>query len=290
MGIKVNSVYNEDCLQTMKRMRSNYVDLVVTSPPYDDLRDYKNTEANNFPFEEIANELLRVLKTGGVIVWVVGDRIKDGSKSLTSFKHAIYFQSIGFTIHDTMIYKKNYFKNVNPNRYYQTHEHMFIISKGKPKTYNLLRDRKNKSAGQKNHGTQRMKDGSITRKSNEGKVIGELGLRGNVWEYTSGLNHSTKDKFAFEHPAIMPELLAEDHILTWSNKKNIVYDPFAGSGTVGKIAKLEGRRYILSELAKEYIPIIKKRLQSKTRVVRKKPIILCCKCKSALHTLHHEKK
>ncbi len=242
-------------------MKDNFIDLVVTSPPYDDLRDYKN-DSYIFPFEKIAKELFRVLKKGGVIVWVVGDRIINGSQTGTSFKQALYFKKIGFNLHQTIIYEKNNFRNVNSNRYCQTHEYMFVLSKGKPKCANLLRDRRNKSAGQKIHGTQRMKDGRIIPKSGIGKVIPEYGLRGNVWSYNTGKNHSTKDQIAFLHPAIMPEPLVQDHIVTWSKKRDIVYDCFGGSGTTAKMAKLNGRHYIISEVVKEYIPIIEERLKA----------------------------
>ena len=137
----VNKIWNEDCLDTMLRMPDNLIDLTITSPPYDDLRDYKGY---SFKFEEIAKELYRVTKEGGVIVWVVGDSTRDGSESLSSFEQTIYFvKQCGFRLHDTMIYQKSGFSFPDLNRYYQVFEYMFIYSKGTPKTFNPIMDRKN---------------------------------------------------------------------------------------------------------------------------------------------------
>jgi DNA modification methylase len=258
--IRINHTYNENCLLTMQRMKNNLVDLVLTSPPYDSMRTY---EGFTFPFEPIAIELFRILKEGGVIVWIVADSTKNGSETLSSFKQALFFKKIGFNIHDTMIYQKNYYINSNVDRYYSSFEYMFVLSKGKPKTANLILDRKNNTAGQIIHGTQRTKKGALIPKSGIGKkkVVKEFGKRGNVWSYTSGRYHSTKDAIAFNHPAILPEKLVEDHIITWSNPKDIIYDCFAGSGTTAKIATKLRRRWIQSEISKKYTSIIKDRLK-----------------------------
>lgn len=260
--IKLNHTFNENCLLTMQRMKDNLVDLVITSPPYDNLRLY---DGYTFPFEPIAAELFRILKPGGITVWIVSDATIDGSETLSSFRQAIYFKEIGFKIHDTMIYQKNYFKNINPRRYYSSFEYMFVLTKGKIRTANLIKDRRNISAGQKISGTQRTVNGNIINKSGKGKTIKEYGVRGNIWSYNSGRYHSTKDVIAFDHPAILPEKLVEDHMITWSNPKDIIYDPFAGSGTTGKIASKLKRRWIQSEISEIYSSIIKKRLKIKHR-------------------------
>ncbi len=260
--IKLNHTYNENCLLTMQRMKNNLADLVLTSPPYDTIRTY---DGFTFPFEPIARELFRILKPGGVVVWIVSDSTVNGSESLTSFKQALYFKVVGFNIHDTMIYQKNYFINSISNRYYSSFEYMFILSKGKPKTANLIKDRKNNTAGQIIHGTQRTKEGALIPKSGieKNKVVNEYGKRGNIWSYTSGRYHSTKDAVAFNHPAILPEKLVEDHINTWSNPKDIIYDCFAGSGTTGKIAAKLKRRWIQSEISEKYTSIINERMKIK---------------------------
>ncbi len=259
--IEINKNYNESNLETMAKMPDNFIDLTVTSPPYDNLRTYKGY---SFDFEDIAKELFRVTKDGGVVVWVVGDATVDGGESGTSFRQALFFQSIGFLIHDTMIYEKNgaaYPANDKSNRYSQVFEYMFVFSKGKPKTYNLIKDRKNRWAGSKTFGNQsnRKQDGVLDKKGS--RETPEFGYRYNIWKYNNGYGYSTKDEIAFEHPAIFPEKLAYDHIKTWTNENDLVYDCFMGSGTTAKACISANRNWIGSEISKEYCEIIEKRLQ-----------------------------
>ena len=259
-GLELNKIYNESNLETMKRMPDNFVDLTVTSPPYDNLRDYKGY---SFPFEDIAKELYRVTKEGGVLVWVVGDAVIDGGESGTSFRQALYFQQIGFIIHDTMIYEKNgaaYPANDKSNRYSQVFEYMFVLSKGKPKTYNLLKDKPNRWAGSGTFGTnsERQKDGTI--KERGSFIVPEFSYRNNIWRINNGYVYSSEDDIAHKHPAIFPEQLAQDHIWTWSNEGDIVYDCFGGSGTTAKMAHKLKRNWILSEISSEYVQIAEKRI------------------------------
>ena len=254
---EINKIHNENCLDTMKRMPDNFIDLTVTSPPYDNLRDYNGY---SFPFEDIAKELFRITKKGGVVVWVVGNATVNGSETGTSFKQALYFKEIGFKLHDTMIYEKNSMSMPDRNRYYNCFEYMFVLSKGKPKTANLIEDRKNRWAGASSFGerSQRQKDGSL--KKNGKGIVKDFGARFNIWRYNTGAGYSTKDEIAFEHPAIFPEKLARDHVYTWSNENDIIYDPFMGSGTTAKYAHLLKRNWIGSEISSEYCEIAKKRL------------------------------
>jgi DNA modification methylase len=247
-----------DNIPILKGMDDNYIDLTITSPPYDDLRDY---EGYSFDFQSIAKELYRVTKSGGVVVWVVGDSVKYGNQSGTSFKQALYFKEIGFNLYDTIIYSKNNITFPHKNRYHKSHEYMFILSKGKPKTVNLISDRKNKYGGTTTWGnrSERQKDGTL--KSKPKKYVKEFGVRYNVWNYTVGKGNVTKDKIAYEHPAIFPESLAKDHIISWSNEGDIILDPFAGSGTTLKMAKELNRNYIGIEISGKYCNIIKERLK-----------------------------
>ena len=257
MNGQINKIHNIDCVEGMKLLESESIDLVVTSPPYDNLRTYNGF---NFDFESTAKELVRVLKKGGVIVWVVGDQTTNGSESGTSFKQALYFMSLGLNLHDTMIYAKSSASFPETTRYYQVFEYMFILSKGVPKTINLLNDKKNKWGGSTSFGksSYREKDGSLTTKN---KIqVKENGIRNNVWEYSNGQGYSSKDKIAFEHPAIFPEQLASDHIYSWSNEGDIVLDPFMGSGTTAKMALLLNRKFIGFEISKEYCDIANKRI------------------------------
>ena len=259
--METNKIYNENCMDTMRRMPDGFVDLTVTSPTYDNLRDYKGY---SFPFEEIAKELYRITKKGGILVWVVGDSVIDGSETLTAFKQALHFKEIGFNIHDTMIYSKTFLPQ-NGKRYNQSFEYMFVCSKGKPNTFNpikrpysekTLQRRKTKYTFNKHRDVE-----------NDGREIKEFGLKNdgvtkeNVWHYTVGNMQSSKDKIAFEHPAIFPEQLANDHIISWSNEGDLVYDCFMGSGTTAKMSILNNRNWIGSEISEEYVKIAEKRLR-----------------------------
>lgn len=252
-----NQCIHGDCLEKLKDLPNGSIDLTVTSPPYDNLRTYNGY---SFDFEGVAKELYRVTKQGGVVVWVVGDQVINGSESGTSFKQALFFKEIGYRLHDTMIYDKGKVVFPDANRYHNCFEYMFVFSKGKPKTTNLLADRKNKYQTQRKNSSFRQKDGSI--KSKQVKSTPEFGIRYNIWQCSNGYMQSTADKFAFKHPAMFPEKLAEDHILSWSNEGDTVLDPFAGSGTTLKMAKKNKRNYIGIEISAEYIKICEERLKA----------------------------
>jgi len=240
-------------------MPDSFIDLVVTSPPYDGLRKYNGY---SFEFEKICHSLFRVIKDGGVCVWVIGDETKNGGESLTSFKQALYFvECCGFKLFDTMIYAKPPRGAVGNNKtYWQSFEYMFVFSKTKPKTLNLIRDRKNKECRDGDSGTKRLTDGSLLKVKRNG--YGEYGRRTNIWEYGTGKGQSTKDNIAFLHPSIFPEQLAKDHIMSWSNEGDLVYDCFMGSGTVAKMCRQTGRNFIGSETSNEYCGIINKRINA----------------------------
>ena len=246
-----------DCLDGLRQLEDGCIDLTITSPPYDNLRTYKGF---SFDFEGIAKELYRVTKQGGVVVWVVGDQTINGSESGTSFKQALYFKEIGFNLHDTMIYLKDSASFPDTNRYYQVFEYMFVFSKGVPKTVNLIEDRKNIWGGETSYGkaSYRQKDGSL--KVKDKIKVKEYGIRYNVWQISNGKGRTTKDEIAYEHPAIFPEELANDHIITWSNKGDVVMDIFMGSGTTAKMAIVNDRKWIGFEISREYCEIIEKRI------------------------------
>jgi len=254
--MKVNTIFNEDCLKTMARMDDNFIDLVVTSPPYDNLRTYKGY---TFHFKEVADSLFRVMKPGGVIVWIVNDATINGSETGTSFRQALYFKEIGFKLHDTMIWNKGAFTATGSLkvRYASVFDFMFILSLGKPKTFNPIKDRRNKHPGKPKAGTIRSADGSLRRMSNEGKIRGEYSQRYNVWEQSAVMDRCRQDN----HPAPFPLQLAIDHIISWSNEGDLVYDPFLGSGTTCYAAKILGRKYLGSEISSEYFIMAKNRVK-----------------------------
>jgi site-specific DNA-methyltransferase (adenine-specific) len=267
--LELNHIYCGDCCDIMEKMDENSIDLVVTSPPYDDMRDYKGYW---FDVIDVARHLYRVMKDGSVIVWVVGDKSTDGGETLTSLHHALTFQSIGFKVR-TMIYKK---AGVNyPSKYFydKQFEYMFLFIKGdvkKTNVFNPIRDRPNKWAGHSNWGdiTSRQKDGSLklqkTKESNT-YVIPEFGKRTDVWEYATGKGNTSRDSEAFEHPAPFPEKLVEDHIISWTNPGDIVFDPMSGGGTTLKVAKLLGRNYIGCDMSETYCEIAERRLKKYDR-------------------------
>ena len=248
--MQINKIYNENCLDTMARMEDNFIDFTVTSPPYDNLRKYNGY---SFEFEKVAKELFRVTKEGGVVVWNVNDSKVKGNKSLTSFKQALFFQSIGFLVHDVMIWQKSSFSAPIKNMYHNVFEYMFIFSKGKPKNFNPIIDRKNKKAGTKTSSTFRSADGSTSSRSV--KTINEYGKRFNIWQI-----NEVKNNAYGKHVAPFPEKLANDHIISWSNKDDLVYDCFMGSGTTAKMAKINNRNFIGSEISEEYCNIANERL------------------------------
>jgi DNA modification methylase len=258
--IELNKIYNMDCLEGMKDIPDNTIDLTVTSPPYDNLRAYNGY---SFDFEGIAKELYRITKQGGVVVWVVGDSVVRGSETGNAFRQALHFKEIGFNLHDTMIYQKNAFPFPDKTRYAQVFEYMFVLSKGKPNTTNIIRvptKEANRIKNKKSY--QRLPNGeTVPMKYETGKSERN---KENVWMFEVGYMKTTKDKFAFQHPAMFPEQLAHDHIISWSNEGDIVFDPMCGSGTTCKMAKQLGRNFIGIDISEEYCEIAKQRINAES--------------------------
>lgn len=272
-------LYRGDCVRMLKsRVEDASIHLTVTSPPYDNMRTY-NSDAlerehwNWKVFCNLARELYRVTCEGGVVVWVVADAIVDGSESGTSFRQALYFKDeVGFRLHDTMIYQRQA-RFPESTRYWQNFEYMFVLSRGKPRVFNCLRDVKSKTYGGTIHGTYRDKDGSLSRASNHGQAYREYRARDNVWRYGAGLGNSSDDDRAFEHPAIFPEALARDHILTWSDEGDVVLDPMMGSGTTGRAARKLKRLFVGIEVDKQYFQLARARVRP-YKLPKPKPVDL----------------
>lgn len=257
--MQFGKIYHENCIDTLHRMSDDVIDMTITSPPYDDLRDYNGY---HFPVEDIAASLFQKTKPGGVVIWVVGDRTVNGDETLTSFQHAITFQKAGFRVHDTMIYtKKNPIPGDCGKRYRQAFEYMFCFSKGQPKTFNPITE-PTKSAGQKitafritGKGRGNVPDEDIGREIKTERKVS------NIFAYNVGTS-SSEDKIAFQHPAIFPEQLVADQIASWTDQGDVVYDCFMGSGTTAKVAHQLKRRWVGSEISEEYIEIARKRLET----------------------------
>src|SRR5690625_649855 len=252
----INEIICGDNVEVLRGFSDESIDLTVTSPPYDNLRTYNGFE---WDFEVLANELYRVTKRGGVVVWVVNDATVNGSETGTSFRQALYFRDeCCFNLHDTMIYEKENPIPLTHNRYEQKFEFMFVFSKGKPKTFNPIL-RENSHAGKKQSGTFRH-DGKNLTSRNSHNLTRKKSYSYNIWKYPVGRGGTTSDLYAFEHPAIFPEKLADDHLISGSNPGGLILDPFVGSGTPAKMAALNNRQYIGLDISEEYCELARKRV------------------------------
>lgn len=248
----ISTLSLNDSVEGLEQLDNECVQLVVTSPPYDNLRTYGG---HTWDFENTALELFRVLCDGGIVCWNVNDAVIDGSETLTSMRQAIYFKDVaGFRVHDTMVFEKSNGSKPDPTRYNPCMEYIFVLSKGKPRCFNPIKDKVNVTAGKPCFGihTMRERDGRMTDRK-ERKVAAEFGTRSNVWK---GLTRGQEEAgLNLDHPAMMPKWLARDLILSWSNAGDLVADPFAGSGTVGREAISTGRRTWLNEINPEYLKL-----------------------------------
>jgi len=253
----LNKIVVGDCIQVMQSYEDDSVDLAITSPPYDNLRSYNGY---SFHVEEIAKELYRTIKKGGIVVWVTSDATINGSETGSSFRHVLHFMEVGFNLHDTMIFKKrNPIPQIYRKRYTNEFEYMFILSKGTVKTHNpIMVDTLH--AGLQLNGTTYKNYSKTTQKRGKlAKPVKDKKIKGNVWEYVVGKNK--EDLEAKEHPAPFPYQLACDHIISWTNKNDIVLDPMCGSGTACVAAKKLGRNYIGIDISKEYCQVAKNRIE-----------------------------
>lgn len=256
--LEKNKIYLGDCLEVMKEIDNNSIDLTVTSPPYDNLRTYNGSLVwGEDVWQEVIRQLFRVTKFGGVVVWVVGDATIGGSETGTSFKQALWFKECGFDLYDTMIWNKECAASVGSlKRYESVFEYMFVFSKSSPITTNIIKDKPNKRAGELQYGSIRHPDGVVRKTSNYGKkAISQFGRRHNIWDI-----FPVKSAIDRGHPAPFPVQLVADHITTWSNLNEIVFDPFIGSGTTAIAAIKTGRYFIGIEKEEKYFNLANERI------------------------------
>lgn len=259
--IKINTIYNEDCVCGLKRLPQNFIDLTLTSPPYDNIRNYNNNIAQTWGehiWKPVLCELYRVTKNGGVVVWIVGDATINGSETGTSFRQALFAKELGFNIHDTMIYQKETpIPQFKSHRYTNSFEYMFVFSKGTPKKGKMI-EVATKCEGRIDRNYRGQVDANENYIGKDIKIIKKTKLKTNIWTYSqnNGIDRT------INHKAQFPESLANDHIISWSNEDDLVLDCFMGSGTTAKMALLNKRNFIGFEISKEYCDIAKKRIES----------------------------
>lgn len=263
-----------DCAVLLKSLPCDMVNLTVTSPPYDGLRTYdplvksrdrgdvprNKKDVFEFDFETIAQELYRVTKPGGVVVWVVGDATVDGSETCSSFRQALFFHDVcGFNLHDTMIFRAEK-PPLNHNRYEQKFEYMFVFSKGRPSVWNAITELCNPANRRTRNRTRRQGGSQELKTLHAPSVNRATKTKGNIWYYAIG--GGSEDKEAHQHPAIFPEALAAEHIQSWSNIGDLVFDPFSGSGTTAKMAAAGQRRFLGIEISETYAELSRQRVTS----------------------------
>jgi len=257
INMYINQIIEGNCIEVMKNFDDNVIDLTVTSPPYDDLRNYNGFV---FPFEAIVKELYRITKQGGVVVWVVNDATVDGSETGTSFKQALFFKETGFNLHDTMIFRKiNPIPQIYRKRYNNEFEFMFVFSKGIVNTHNPLMVSCLHAGLELNGTTYKNFSKNEQIREKMAKPVKDKKIKGNIWEYVVG--KKLEDQEAKNHPAPFPCGLVRDHIKSWTNQGDIVFDPMSGSGTTARVAYEMGRTYIGIDISREYCEIARQRIK-----------------------------
>jgi DNA modification methylase len=245
-----------DSADELATLSAGSAHLAVTSPPYDRLRTYGGD--CEWDFERTAVELFRVLCAGGVLCWNVGDSVVSGAETLTSCKQKIFFvERCGFRVHDTMIWHKRNFSNPESVRYHQVFEYVFVLSKGKPRVFNPIKDKPNVQAGRVGcNGVNTFIKRDGTRSTRTTHVTQEFGMRGNVWVgNTRGQEEFCKK---LPHPAMMPRWLARDLIISFSNPGDLVVDPFGGSGTTVQEALELGRSALLIDSNPSFCDLVRR--------------------------------
>jgi site-specific DNA-methyltransferase (adenine-specific) len=253
----INKIIEGNCIEVMKQFDDDVIDLTVTSPPYDDLRNYKGYV---FPFEEIAQELYRITKPGGVVVWVVADATIAATETGTSFRQALYFKETGFNLHDTMIFRKrNPIPQIYRKRYNNEFEYMFVFSKGVVNTHNPIMVDCMHAGLELNGTTYKNYSKNEQKREKLAKPVKDKKIKGNIWEYVVGKKE--EDQEAKGHPAPFPCQLVRDHILSWTNQGDIVFDPMCGSGTTPRVAVELERQYVGIDISHEYCEIARQRVK-----------------------------
>lgn len=266
--MRPNSLACCECVDGMRALPPASIPLTITSPPYDQTFEYGGHLWDHEKFMLVARELWRVAMQGGVVSWVVRDQIADGDQSASSFRQALFFKGLGFRLHNTIIIEKQIIRGISRVRYGVAPEFAFVFSKGRPRTINLIEDKENKFGGRHMRFSTRSRDGTKCKTAKA--LIRPFGVRGNVWRYTTGSRVTAKEDYAYDHPALMPERLAHDLIVSWSRPGDLVLDPFGGAGTTAKMALLGHRRYLSMEAHRPYHDLAVRRMADAHETYRRR--------------------
>lgn len=264
-----------DAIEHASTLASDSVDLVLFSPPYDGVRDYRGNWTLDLP--ALGSELLRVVKDGGFAVMVIADGTKNQRKSMTTFRTAVAWEDAGWSLFESVIYSRD----GRPGAWWATrfrvdHEHILMFYKGKrprPVTHHDGLRVPSKHAGKKWTGTQRLTDGTLVKTS---ATVAADKCRGTIWHYATSNSEGNRTKA--KHPATFPDALARDVILALSAPGDVVYDPMMGSGTSVVIAAQEGRRWLGNDFFAEYVEIAQQRLAVEAHTPLVSVTSICSEC------------
>lgn len=271
----MGSLTISDALEHVETLPAESVDLVLFSPPYDGVRDYKGSWAIDLP--ALGAGLLRVVKDGGFAAVVIGDGTKNQRKSMTTFRTAVAWEDAGWSLFESVIYSRD----GRPGAWWSTrfrvdHEHILLFFKGKrPRAVDHHAGLRvpSKHAGKTWTGTQRMTDGSLIRTT---ATVAADKCRGTIWHYATSNTEGNRVKA--KHPATFPDALARDLILALSAPGETVYDPMMGSGTTCVVAAQEGRRWLGNDCAAEYVEVASQRLIAEADAPLVHIVTTCCEC------------
>ena len=245
--MEYNKFYNENCLDTIKRFDNETIDLVVTSPPYFNARDYSQySDVNDYmeQMKEIFTDIYSKLKESRMcIINISPVLVPRENRSKQSYRIALPFyfvpmmEKIGYEFLEDIIWKKPSGAVPNRNGGFFRHRKPVAYKPNIVTEYILVFKKKS--------------DKLIDKFLKNDSLVGDDYEKTNVWEF----NPETKSK----HPAPFPKTLVEKCVKYYSYENDLIYDPFGGSGTTGYVSEQLNRNWVMSEIHQEYIEMFNKR-------------------------------
>jgi site-specific DNA-methyltransferase (adenine-specific)/site-specific DNA-methyltransferase (cytosine-N4-specific) len=253
-----------DSKKILKEYPDNFVDLIVTSPPYADRR--KNTYGGISPdkyvewFLPISKELLRVLKPDGTFILNIKEKAENGERNTYVLELILALRKQGWLWTEEFVWhKKNSYPGRWPNRFRDSWERLLQFNK--TKKFNMYQDAVKVPIGDWANG--RLKNLSQTDKIRDNAKNGSgFGKNISNWlgketVYPTNVLHLSTECNNKNHSAAFPDALPEWFIKLFTKENDVVLDPFAGSGTTLRIAKRMARNSIGIEIMPEYVELIK---------------------------------